>query len=133
MSLNLNYLKAIVTREVAVPKDTAWTELNVRPWGSWRKRSEKSGVKETSFPVTPLKFRKLREKSDGENSGSSSSRSNSEHVQSHVLSGVVNDAFMDDSEVFEKTEDVVKGPLKKLIVTEDRALDFNNSKESTMI
>ena len=103
----------------------------MKPWGSWRKRSEKSGIKETSFPVTPLKFRKLREKSDGDNSGSSSS--NSEHIQSQVLSGVVNDAF-DDSEVFEKTEDVVKsGPLKKLIVTEDRALDFNNSKESTMI
>ena len=58
---------------------------------------------------------------------------NSEHIQSQVLSGMVNDAF-DDSEVFDKTEDVVKsGALKKLIVTEDGALDFNNSKESTMI
>ena len=109
--------------------------MNVRPWGSWRKRSEKSGTKETSFPVTPLKFRKLREKFDaGENSGSSSLRSNSDHVESQVLSGLVNDAFVDDSEMLDKTEEeAVKGPLKKLIVTEDRTLDFNNSKESTMI
>ena len=77
----------------------------------------------------------MRDKFDGgENSGSSSSRSHSDHVESQVLSGLVNDAFVDDSEMLDKTEEkMVKGPVKKLIVTEDRALDFNNSKESTMI
>lgn len=113
----------------------AWTELNVRPWGSWKKRSMKSKViKETSFPVTSLKFRKLREKTERDNSGfsSSGSGSNPENVQNHVLPGVINNAF-NDSDLFEKSQEIINGPLKNLIVAEDRALDFNNSKESTVI
>ena len=89
-------------------------------------------IKETSFPVTSLKFRKLREKTERDNSGSSSSGSNPENVQNHVLPGVINNAF-NDSDLFEKSQEIINGPLKNLIVAEDRALDFNNSKESTVI
>ena len=113
-------------------------------------------------PVTPLTFKKLKNDTDSMSSGSISDRS-SGNVKTEKLSGIVNNAYNDsilssgqneadanyqethfndpktekvqpaNELMYENVLEMSKGNYLTHLVDADRTLDFNNSKESTMI
>ena len=102
--------------------------------------------------VTPLRYRKLLDGLSSVSAGISRKTSDSTDSGTRELAGIDNPALVEDevcgNKTFQETHfdggndedilsenelEITKGPLRDLVMAEDRALDFNNSKESTMI
>ena len=105
--------------------------------------------------VTPLRYRKLLEGASSVSAGTSRKTSDSTDSGTRELAGIDNPALVEDEVCGNKTlqethfdggndeeinslgseneHEITKGPLRNLVMAEDRALDFNNSKESNMI
>ena len=104
--------------------------------------------------VTPLRYRKLLDGLSSVSAGTSRKTSDSTDSGTRELAGIDNPALVEDevcgNKTFQETHfdggndeeinslsenehEITKGPLRDLVMAEDRALDFNNSKESTMI
>ena len=130
-------------------------ELDAKPWGSLKKKLNKDHVQETAMAVTPLRYRKLLDGLSSVSAGTSRKTSDSTDSGTRELAGIDNPALVEDevcgNKTFQETHfdggndeeinslssenehEITKGPLRDLVMAEDRALDFNNSKESTMI
>ena len=137
-------------------------EKNDSGWGSLKKKKKNSrtnNIQLSNIPVTPLKFRKIKHEDntkivtdDDDEDSSSSSESD---YKNQMLTGIVNGAFEDSVDytaqnnmntTYQEThfdvpdepvehlrrEKLKKTPLK-LVLAQDRAIDFNNSRESPMI
>ena len=130
-------------------------EVDEKPWGSLKKKLNKDHVQETAMAVTPLRYRKLLDGLSSVSAGTSRKTSDSTDSGTRELAGIDNPALVEDEVCGNKTfhethfdggndeeinslgseneHEITKGPLRDLVMAEDRALDFNNSKESTMI
>ena len=122
-------------------------ERNEKVWGSLKKKLQRTSIRDNaSIPVTPLAFKKL------ENDSSSGSERSSKKCRTQILTGIDNNAFEDSidytgqnniNKTYQETHfgeetkedqvpDVTNKPLT-LVAAADRTIDFNNSKESSMI